>query len=179
MRGDTKMDNLHIYEIRGSFLVRRPGNSVRHIMQCTVIRTQVGFINQLDGGAVEAGISLIASGFQSVRFSRWFKDWIYPSDVNHTGDAISFPTDKHQAIDGRFIDVAVESIAFDEILKTAHFVGQHYVDTVSGNTAHPEENILHRPYSSPVVAVCIDGDWIEPISFTSDNSQMPLHSERD
>ena len=166
-------DNLHTYEIMGNFLFRRPGNDVRHIMQCTAIRTQVGPIERLEDNHVLVGISLVTTGFQQLLFNTWFTDWIYPTSRDPDSDAMSFPPNEYQATYGRHIIVAVETNRLNQMIETGHWIDGHWIDAVNGEITDPDTTPQrYRPYSSPVVAAFINSQWMEPMGFG--NGHLPV-----
>ena len=150
------MRGLHAYETGdGKVIFRRSGNR-SELLHCRVIRTKAILSSEYDNGDSEVLISLIASGFERLRFDTWFADWIDKDNLT--------TSHRTSTITGRWVEVAVVDQAYELLIRTNRPTGQTLItsqrqDPHQGAQAiQPSED----PYNFPIAAVKIDDEWVEP-----------------
>jgi hypothetical protein len=146
------MQDTHVYEVVGRVLFRRSGNGVRTIVDCTVVRTRA--IVSFNESGADVLIPVIISGYERFRFTTWLDGWKAEDNLDGShGDLQS----------GRPVDVAVPTTDFNNMVASGRPEGPiSMVERRMLQNTRP--NPQDVPFNSPVVAVRIDGRWVEPDS---------------
>ena len=140
----------HVFEVLpGEVIFRRSGNGVLRFKRCRQVKTRVLSVQKLDGGQVLAQISVLVTGYEHVLLPTWFADW-EDSDCLNPGLDGDFQT-------GKAVVIAVGEDELEEMLATGAPITTEIV--YSDPSTRDSE-----PFSAPVVAVLIDGRWVEPLS---------------
>lgn len=150
------MYETHVYELLGQVVFRRSGNRGHIPLRCEIVRTR-GRLLEHDRNDYKVQLSVIVSGYETLRFGEWFDPWLKTD--NMAGSDFQ---------SGRPIDVAVPVPILQQMIATGQPV-------YSGSMANmvPGGPWAPRTYRLPVVAVRINDRWVEPIRDAGANEPMP------
>lgn len=151
------MKALHVFDVTGDVLFRRDGDESR-LIPCKVIQTR-GLVTQIQDG-FNVLILDLASGFVNYNFDHWIKNW------NEEVDNVSLLSGRN-VYDGKRFSVAYNRTAFDSVMETGKNVRQTYVDAAALSTSHSKDGYKSDREdlcAHPILAVLIDGLWVEPTS---------------
>ena len=135
------MQDTHVYEVLpGEIVFRRSGSNAQALVRCKVVVTRANMY-KLDTGHFDVFVSLPSPGFERLTFTEWFADWTPEDNVKEDKQA------------GRRIEVAVERTSLHRMFQIGLPLRQNAVLTDTGC----------RAYGMPLVAVLVDGRWVEPL----------------
>ena len=164
------MRGLHAYETGdGKVILRRAGRR-SELLHCKIIRTKALLSAKHDNGDYGVLVSLITSGFEGLLFDTWFEDW---SDEDNLT-----VSDNTSTITGRWIEVAVVDQAYELLIRTNKPVGQTPIVSQRPEPYQGAQAIQppDDPYSFPIAAIKIDGEWVEPSKLLDAGSdQRAIH----
>jgi len=153
----SRVARLHAYEVVGEVILTRSGNATRKIMHCKIIRCPVAGVYPYEDHLI-VNIGVIVQGYETLHFDHWIADWNSEADNLNPDDLEA----------GRKVEVAIEVEALEQLITTGTYLQASRIDPMTGslltNSTTANQTLLgQEPYSWPIVAVRIDGQWAEPL----------------